>query len=331
MNENLNDQYDVVVIGGGAAGLSGAIALARSRRPVLVIDAGEPRNAPAAGVHNFLTRDGLPPAEIYALGRAELGRYGGHVIDGRVTALAPDSAAGDDPLFRVEYTGLPEGTVRSVTARRLLIATGLRDELPGIPGLAARWGTDVLHCPYCHGWEVRDQRVGILATSPMAAHQALLFRQLTPYVTVLRHAGDQFAAGQLEQFVALGIEVADGEVEAVEAVEGRLAGVRLAGGRRVALDALVVAPVMRAAGELAESLGLRAEEVVVGGQVIGSQLPADPTGATKVPGVWVAGNAAAVQAQVISSAAAGVMAGAAINMDLVAADASRAVAAGRAR
>src|SRR6516225_5924755 len=107
MNENLNDRYDVVVIGGGAAGLSGAIALARSRRSVLVIDAGEPRNAPAAGVHNFLTRDGLPPAEIYALGRAELGGYGGHVIDGRVTALASGTAAaGDDPLFRVEYTGL---------------------------------------------------------------------------------------------------------------------------------------------------------------------------------------------------------------------------------
>lgn len=332
MKENLNDRYDVVVIGGGAAGISGAIALARSRRSVLVVDAGEPRNAPAAGVHNFLTRDGLPPAEIYALGRAELGGYGGHVIDGRVTALASGTAAaGDDPLFRVEYTGLSEGAVRSVAARRLLIATGLRDELPDIPGLAARWGIDVLHCPYCHGWEVRDQRVGILATSPMAAHQALLFRQLTPHVTVLRHAGGQFAAEQLEQFAAVGIEVAEGEVEAVEASDGRLAGVRLAGGRRVALDALVVAPVMRAAAELAESLCLRAEEVVMGGQVIGSQIPADPTGATKVPGVWVAGNAAAVQAQVVSSAAAGVMAGAAINMDLVAADARRAVAARRAR
>src|SRR5581483_4218820 len=108
MSENLNDSYDVVVIGGGAAGLSGAIALARSRRPVLVIDAGQPRNAPAAGVHNFLTRDGLPPGEICALGRAELLGYGGHVLDGRVTALAhcPQPAAdtgqaGDDPLFRV--------------------------------------------------------------------------------------------------------------------------------------------------------------------------------------------------------------------------------------
>ena len=164
----MNDSYDVVVVGGGAAGLSGAVALARSRRLVLVIDAGDPRNAPASHVHNFLTRDGAPPAEIYAAGRGEVARYGGRVETGRVTALGQDGE-----WFRVE-TGR-----RPVAARRLLVATGVRDELPDVPGLAARWGIDVLHCAYCHGWEVAGQRVGILATGPMAVHQALLFRQLS--------------------------------------------------------------------------------------------------------------------------------------------------------
>jgi thioredoxin reductase len=179
----MDEIYDVVVIGGGAAGLSGAVALARSRRSVLVIDAGDPRNAPAGHVHDFLTRDGTPPAEIYAAGRDEVTRYGGRVQTGLVTALSRD---GD--RFRVQIGR------RTVTARRLLVATGLRDELPDVPGLAARWGIDVLHCPYCHGWEVRDKRVGILATGPTASHQALLFRQLSPHVTLLQHTGPAISA-----------------------------------------------------------------------------------------------------------------------------------------
>jgi thioredoxin reductase len=134
----MNENYDVVVIGGGAAGLSGAVALARSRRSVLVADAGEPRNSPADHVHNFLTRDGTPPAELYAAGRAEVAGYGGQFEPGKVTSLGRDGE-----LFRAEVNG------RAVIARRLLVATGLRDELPDVPGLAERWGIDVLHCPSC--------------------------------------------------------------------------------------------------------------------------------------------------------------------------------------
>jgi len=151
----MEETYDVVVIGGGPAGFSGAVALARSRRSVLVLDAGDPRNAPAGQVHNFLTRDGTPPAEIHALGRAEVNKYGGRVEQSRVTALRREG----------DRFGVDLGD-RTITARRVLVATGLRDELPDIPGLAQRWGTDVLHCPYCHGWEVRDRRIGVLATGP---------------------------------------------------------------------------------------------------------------------------------------------------------------------
>jgi thioredoxin reductase len=302
----MNDTYDVVVVGGGAAGLSGAVALARSRRSVLVIDAGDPRNAPASYVHNFLTRDGTPPAEIYAAGRAEVTRYGGRVETGRVTALGNDGGR-----FLVRTGG------RAVAARRLLVATGVRDELPDVPGLAARWGIDVLHCAYCHGWEVAGKRIGILATGPMAIHHALLFRQLSEHVTLLQHTGPAPAGEQREQLDARGIAVTEGRVEQIDADARGLTGARLAGGRRVALDAVIVAPRMTARAELLAPLGLTPAEVRLGEHVVGTRIEADRTGATAVPGVWVVGNIADIQAQVITSAAAGLTAGAAINFDLV--------------
>ena len=312
----MNETYDVVVIGGGAAGLAGAVALARSCRSVLVVDAGEPRNAPAAHVHNFLSRDGTPPSEIYAAGRQEVTSYGGTVETGRVSALSRDGER-----FTVQIGD------RAVGARRLLAATGVRDELPDVPGLAARWGIDVLHCPYCHGWEVAGQRIGILATGPAAAHQALLFRQLSPHVTVLAHIAPELDREQREQFAALGVAVIDGAVAGVETDDGGLTGIRLADGTRVALDALIVAPRMTANAELLAPLGLTPTEVRAGGHVMGTQIEADPSGATSVPGVWVAGNLANIAAQVITAAAAGLTAGAAINADLAAEDAGRAVGA----
>ena len=307
MDDNYADEnYDVVVIGGGAAGLAGGVALARSRRSVLVVDAGDPRNAPAGHVHNFLTRDGTPPAEIWAAGRGEVTRYGGRVETGRVTALWRDGER-----FGVQVGG------RTVAARRLLAATGLRDELPDVPGLAARWGIDVLHCAYCHGWEVSGQRIGILATGPAAVHQALLFRQLSQEVTVLQHTGPGPAAEQRAWLDARGIAIVEGTVEEVEAGARGLTGVRLAGGRRVALDAVVVAPRLTARAELLAPLGLRPGEVRVDGHLAGTRIETGPAGTTAVPGVWAAGNLTDLQAQVVTAAAAGLAAGAAINLDLV--------------
>jgi thioredoxin reductase len=308
----MNENYDVVVIGGGAAGLSGAVALARSRRSVLVVDAGDPRNAPAGHVHNFLSRDGTPPSGLYAAGRAEVTRYGGRVETARVTALGRDGER-----FGVQIGG------RAVAARRLLVATGLRDVLPDVPGLAARWGIDVLHCPYCHGWEVRDQRIGILATGPAAVHQALLFQQLSPRVTLLRHTGPEPDAGQRAQLAALGVAIAEGEVERIEAGPDGLTGVVLAGRGHLDLDAVVVAPRVEARAELLEPLGLKPAEVLIGEHPVGTRIEADRTGATAVPGVWVAGNITDPQAQVIAAAAAGLSAGAAINLDLILDEARR--------
>jgi thioredoxin reductase len=318
--DQANDSYAVVVIGGGAAGLAGAVALLRSRRSVLLVDAGDPRNAPAGHVHNFLTQDGTAPDVLYAAGRAEVQAYGGQILHGDV-----DTLERDDDLFRIQVQG------RTVTARRVLVATGARDELPDIAGLAERWGIDVLHCPYCHGWEVRDQHIWVLATGPLAVHQALMFRQLSAQVTLLQHTGPPPTPEQQEQLAALGIPVATGIVTQVDSAAGGLTGIRLADGSRVKLHALVVTPVCRARAELLAPFGVLPSEVRLDGHLLGTQVESGPTGSTTEPGIWVAGNVTNIQAQVISSAAAGLTAAAAINNDLITDDAEHAVQAYRDR
>jgi len=295
---------DVVVIGGGAAGLSGALILGRSRRSVLVIDAGEPRNAPAAHMHGFLSRDGMPPADLLAAGRDEVRAYGNEVIAGEVTGAREDADG-----FTVT---LADGA--HVRARRLLVTTGLTDEIPDIPGLAERWGRDVVHCPYCHGWEVRDQPVGVLSTGPMTLHQAKLFRQLTPDLTLFTHTGPRPTDDELKQLAARGITVVDGEVTALEITGDELTGVRLADGTVVPRRALAVASRMVARAGFLAGLGLRTVAHPGG---MGEYVPADEMGQTSVRGVYVAGNVTDLSAQVIGAAAAGTKVGAMINMDLV--------------
>ena len=305
----MDETYDVVVVGGGAAGLSGALALGRARRSVLVVDAGDPRNAPAGHVHNYLGREGTPPGELLAIGRAEVAQYGVHVESGTVTKAAPA-----DRGFTVD---LEDGG--QVRARRLLVTTGLTDELPDLPGLARGWGRNVLHCPYCHGWEVRDQPLGILGTGPFGVHQAMLFRQLTTDLTFFLHT-TALTAEEREQFDSRGITVVEGPVAAWE--DG---GVRMVTGELIPRTALVVSPVFIARAAVLASLGLRTTPVEMAGHLFGTQVASDPTGLTDVPGVWVAGNVADVRTQVIGSAAAGLAAGAAINADLVAEDTQLAV------
>jgi thioredoxin reductase (NADPH) len=333
VDHELDAVYDVVVVGGGAAGLSGALALGRARRTVLVLDAGDPRNAPAAHVHNYLTSEGMSPSALLAAGRAEVTGYGVQVVSATVAAarqLAGDQA---EPLpgtggdrFSVD---LADG--RSVRARRLLVATGLVDELPDVPGVAERWGRDVLPCPYCHGWEVRDQAIGILGTGPMAVHGALLWRQWSADVVLFRHTAPALTDEEAEQLTARGIIVVDAEVAALEVQDDRLAGVRLRSGEFVPRQTVVVAPRFTARAEVLSTLGLEATDREIAGHVISSAIPADATGATAVPGVWVAGNVADPFGQVISAAAAGLQAGAAINADLIAEETADAVARFRAQ
>ena len=307
--------YDVVVIGGGAAGLSGALMLGRSRRSVLVIDAGEPRNAPASGVHGFLTRDGMNPTALLEAGREEVRGYGVQVLDGHVA-----TAESLDGGFTVTLED-----DRKVGARRLLITTGLIDELPDVPGVRERWGRDVLHCPYCHGWEVRDQAIGILGTGPMSAHQALMFRQLSDDVILFQHTSPTPSEEQAEQLAARSITVVDGEVSSLETHDNRLTGVRMRSGELVPRQAVVVAPRFVARAEVLSALGLETSDREIAGHVLGSYVPADATGATTVPGVWVAGNVADPFGQVVTAANQGAQAGAHINADLIFEDTQEAV------
>lgn len=305
-------ELDVLVIGGGAAGLSGAIMLARSRRRVEVIDCGDPRNAPAAGVHGLLGHDGINPLALLERGRAELEGFGGSVTRATVVAARATGAG-----FTVDLT---DGGSR--TARRLLIATGLRDELPAISGLRGRWGRDVIHCPYCHGWEVRDQRIGVIATGPFAAHQALLFRQLSDDVLVIAPEPDRVSDDDRRRLAARGVEVVVGEPHEVVIVDDQVRGLELGDGSIVERDVLVVGAPMRARLDGLDGLGLEVDDLPGG---FGTVLRVGPLGTTSVDGVRAAGNVADPSAQVGAAAAAGAMAGAQLNAELVELDIQRAL------
>ncbi|MET7929405.1 NAD(P)/FAD-dependent oxidoreductase [Streptomyces sp. NPDC005349] len=303
---------DAVVIGGGAAGLNGALILARSRRSVVVIDSGSPRNGPAEAVHGLLALDGTPPSEILRRGREQVRQYGGRVVFGKVASAEPAAASADGDL-RFTVT-LADG--RSITARRILVATGVTDVLPEVPGLAEHWGHSVVHCPYCHGWEVRDEPIGILATGPASIGHALLFRQLTEDLTYFTH-GTDLDQDSRARFAARGIRVIDTPVtEVVNDADGALAEVRLADGQVVARRVLAVAPQMQARTQGLEGLRLPVQDLPNMGRAFASGM----AGTTEVPGVWVAGNVTDPVAQVGASAAAGALAGADINKTLAIAD-----------
>jgi thioredoxin reductase len=296
--------YDVVVVGGGAAGLSAALVLARARRTVAVVDAGGPRNAPAAHMHGFLSRDGMPPHDLVAAGRVEVAGYGGTLID--------DTVVGVEPGFHVRLA-----SASLLRARRILVATGLRDELPEVPGVRERWGRDLLHCPYCHGYEVRDQPFGVLGGSREAVQHALLVRQWSPDVVLFPHT-DAVGPAQRELLTARGIRVVEGAVTRLVVANDQLHGVELDGGTVIPRMAVFVRPRFVPNADLLTGLGCELDEH---GWVVH-----DPVGRTSVAGVWVAGNAADPRAQVITAAGQGSAAAIALNADLVDEDVKNALA-----
>jgi thioredoxin reductase len=290
--------YDVVVIGGGAAGLSAALVLTRARRDVAVVDSGEPRNAPASHMYGFLSRDAMAPRDLLAAGCAEVESYGGTLVAGRVTGIRRG-----DHGFDVVLAGGPP-----LNARRVIVATGLRDELPDIPGVRERWGRDLLHCPYCHGFEVRDQPLAVLGGSPEAVAHALLVRQWSADV-LLFPSTDELSAAAREQLTARAVGVVDGRVERLVVGDDRLRGIELADGRIVARTAAFVRPRFVPRTGLLVHLGCTVD---ANGWVV-----ADATGRTSQPGVWAAGNATNPRAQVITAAGDGSATAIAVNADLV--------------
>ena len=288
--------YDVVIVGGGAAGLSAALVLGRARRRVAVIDAGEPRNAPAAHMQGFLSRDGMPPADLLAAAREEILRYGVEIIDDRVVGITKG------------FT-LSLAESQAVTGRRLLLATGAVDELPGIPGAHERWGRDFLHCPYCHGWEVRDQAIGVIGTGPGSVDHAHLLRQWSDDVMFFTHTYP-VTATEREVLGARDIQVIDGLIAELSLVNDRLDAVQLIDGGSIPRTALFIRPALHARDDsLIASLGVEVDE--------SGFAKVDATGRTTVSGIWAAGNASNPRAQVVTAAGEGSAAAIDINNDLV--------------
>jgi thioredoxin reductase len=306
------NRYEVIVVGGGAAGLSAALVLGRARRRTLVVDAGEPRNAPSAHLQGYLSRDGMSPAEFLAVGREEIARYGVELVRERVV-----DADRDGEGFTARLAG-----GRTVRARQLVIATGLKDELPEVPGLAARFGRDVVHCPYCHGWEVRDLPTGVLATSALSVHQALMVTQWSGDVRLFLHevSESELTDDDLRRLAAAGVETVPGKVEGLVVDGDRLTGVRLADGTVHDREVLYAAPRAVPQNDLLVKLGAELRETPFGSYPV-----TDERGLTTVPGLWAAGNAGGFAEQVINAASRGYRAGAAINGELLFADLDAAV------
>ena len=303
--------WDAIVIGGGSAGLAAAQMLGRSLRRTLVIDGGSPRNRFATHAHGILALDGTPPEEILARGRAELDNYGVEVRTGLVDAVA-------------DHGGTLAVTAGSVTehTRALVLATGITDVLPEVPGLAKRWGASVIHCPYCHGWEVRGTRIGVLVAAPGQVHLAFMVRQLSPHVTVFLQEDGLIEASDRERLEARGVTVVDSAVEQIAGAGRDIEGVRTADGRTHAIDALFAGGAPRPHDEALAALDLDRTDAL-GTSLIAVQ----PDGATSHPRVWAAGNVVDPMANVPMAASAGAMAGARVNGFLVGEDFDSAVAA----
>ncbi|WP_167668625.1 NAD(P)/FAD-dependent oxidoreductase [Saccharomonospora xinjiangensis] len=285
----MDNHRDVVIIGAGAAGLSAGLVLARAQADVVVVDEGKPRNAPAAHMHGFLSRDGVAPSEFLAKGREELARYGGELIGARVV-----EATKMDSGFTVV---LDTGAI--IHARAVLVATGLTDELPEIEGVRERWGSEVHHCPHCHGHEVRGRGLVVIGGEVITGtlHQAALLRRFSNRVTLCPHRTD-VSEDDRARLRAFGVRIVDGTVTRLvgdDSGGGRLIGVEFADGSVQECDAVFVAPRPRPNDAVLRTLGCTSDDVT-------GWVAADATGATSVPGVWAAGNVINPRAQVITAA-----------------------------
>lgn len=309
----MDTQWDAVVVGGGAAGLSAALMLVRARRRVAVIDAGEPRNRVVEHMHGVLGHDGRSPLDLLRDGRRDVKRYGGVIVEDRAL-----EAVRTQHGFEVRTAS---GGI--LTARRLVVATGLWDQLPDVPGLAQQWGRGVVVCPYCDGFEVRDKRIGVLATGARSMHQVQLLRQWSPDVTYLVHDGPVPSDDERRGLDARGIVVEERRLSRVVDTDGVLAGVELADGIVLPLDSIFTGPTLIPNDGMLRALGAEVALSPLGVDVVVT----DPTGKTSVDGVWAIGNVANPMANVPMSMGAGSFAGAAINADLVEEDVARAVAA----
>ena len=312
-------EWDVVIIGGGSAGLSAAFMLGRARRRVQIVDGAQPRNRFAAHMHGVIGRDGYSPLEFLAEGRAELEAYGVVVRTGLATAVEPITGEETGTGFTVTTD---DGT--TVTTRRVLVATGIRDELPAIDGLTEQWGRGVVVCPYCDGWESRDRSIGVIATGEMGVHQAQMLRQWTPDVTYFTQGTFPPSDDDRRGLVARGIRIDERPIARVVSDGDDLRAVELSDGESVTVDRIFTGPRFVPLDGVLVALGAETTEMM------GTNwTTTDAMGQTSIPGIWAAGNLASPAGGSVTVAMGlGTTAGASINANLMAEDIAIAVAAG---
>jgi thioredoxin reductase len=301
-------EWDCVVVGGGAAGLSAALVLGRSRRRTLVVDEGEQSNLAAHGIGGLLGHDGRPPAELYAAGRAELSAY--PTVEVRHGAVTTGVRDGDS--FVLELT---DGS--RVRTRRVLLATGMAYEAPPITGLAELWGRSAFHCPFCHGWEARDQPLAVLAQGDRAVHMALMLRGWTDDIVVLTNGEPGLDPDHRAQLSAAGVTVDQREIAEFVSKSAELAAVEFTEGPPLARRGVLVAASLRQRSTLAAQLGVA---VLAPNPVVVDGIEVDPFHRTSVPGVFAAGDLSASIPQVAGAIAAGSMAATAAVQSLLADD-----------
>ncbi|MBS9721533.1 NAD(P)/FAD-dependent oxidoreductase [Tianweitania sp. BSSL-BM11] len=293
--------HDAIIIGGSFAGLSAAMYIARARRSVRIIDAGLPRNRFAAQSHGFFGQDGSEPGAMLDKARAQVAAYPTvRITDGRAL-----SANKNEDGFAVT---LESG--EQLQASRMVLAYGISDELPALPGLAERWGHTVIHCPYCHGFEFGGRRLGVLYSTPMSLHQAHLVTEWGPTTLYLNGAElDPAAAANLQ---ARGVRIEPARLISLHGEGKGLSAMELADGRMDPIDALFVGPLMRANSDIADQLGCAMDD-----HPLGQIIHTDEMKQTSVPGVFAAGDIARGAHSVTWASADGVMAGVALHRSLV--------------
>jgi thioredoxin reductase len=305
-------EWDCIVVGGGAAGLSAALVLGRARRRILVVDDGKQSNLAAHGIGGLLGHDGRPPAQLYEAGRAELAAYPSvQVRRGTVASGTPDDGKRGGGFV----LGLADGG-RERT-RHVLLATGMDYRQPAISGLDALWGRSAFHCPFCHGWEARGQPLAVLAEGERAMHMALMLRGWTDDVVVLTNGPAGLDTAQRGQLAAANVTADKRRIAEFISEDGELAAVRFVDGSRLARRGVLVAATLHQRSDLAAQLGVAAAPP---GPVAVDAVEIDPFHRTSVPGVFAAGDLSPQMPQVAAAIAAGSLAAAAVVQSLLADD-----------
>jgi thioredoxin reductase len=296
----MTDGTEVIVVGGGAAGLSAALVLGRARRRTLVVDDGAPRNAPSPEAHSLFTRDGTPPSELLRIARSQLEPY-------TTVRLCQGRAVSAEPVDQGFLVQLADGTRHHT--RRILLATGVCDELPDIDGLRERWGRSVLHCPYCHGFEVRDEPVALLASGAQAMDMGPLLLQWSRDLVVVSNGPCGLTDEERAKLARRGVEVIETPIARLEGEGDALERVVFTDGRTESRGALFVRPAQTVRGEIVAQLGCELTETGL--------IRIDAECRTSVPRVFAAGDASSPMQQLVAAAAAGALAAGMINRDLV--------------